>query len=397
MSRTATPRGVPTAGRQQPTGRRVVPGVAPAAPVTGGRSTRRAPVAARPLHPWAWWVWALGTAAALSLTTNLLLLGLGVAAVLVVVLARRSSAPWARSVRAYLLLALSVLGLRVVFQVLLGSSQGTALFTLPSITLPGWLAGLRIGGPVGADMLLFTVTDGLRLASILVCVGAANTLANPRRALRHVPSALHEVSTALVIALSVAPLLVESGQRVRLARRLRGGSPRGLRGFRSLVVPVLEDAIDRSMSLAGSMEARGYGRTRSLPPLGRTTTALLLGGMLALVMAAFCLLGVPGGGSWAGVLGLAGLLAVAIGLRLSGRRLAVSHYRPDPWRVAETATACCGAGALAVALWLQHTAGDVLSPPASPAAWPQLHPAMLVLAMLVLLPAFVTPPPGAES
>ena len=59
------------------------------------------------------------------------------------------------------------------------------------------------------------------LAVMLLCLGAANSLANPKQALRSVPAALYEASVAVVIALSVAPQLVESTQRVRRARRLR--------------------------------------------------------------------------------------------------------------------------------------------------------------------------------
>ena len=57
--------------------------------------------------------------------------------------------------------------------------------------------------------------DGLRLATMLICLGAANALANPRRLLRSMPPALHEVSTAVVVALSVFPQLAESVVRVR--------------------------------------------------------------------------------------------------------------------------------------------------------------------------------------
>ena len=56
---------------------------------------------------------------------------------------------------------------------------------------------------------------------MLICLGAANALANPRRLLRSMPPALHEVSTAVVVAMSVFPQLAESFVRVRRARRLR--------------------------------------------------------------------------------------------------------------------------------------------------------------------------------
>ena len=67
--------------------------------------------------------------------------------------------------------------------------------------------------------------DGLRLATIVICVGAANSLANPKRLLRSVPAALHEVGAALVVAVTVLPQLADSARRVRAAQALRAGTP----------------------------------------------------------------------------------------------------------------------------------------------------------------------------
>ena len=64
------------------------------------------------LHPWAWWTWAIGVGLAVSATTNPLLLTLlGLATVVVVVL-RRTGAPWGRTLRGELLEKLVVLGVR---------------------------------------------------------------------------------------------------------------------------------------------------------------------------------------------------------------------------------------------------------------------------------------------
>ena len=89
------------------------------------------------------------------------------------------------------------------------------LFTLPEVPLPDAAAGIRIGGPVTLEALLAALYDGLRLATLLLCVGAANALANPKRLLRAMPAALYEVGVAVMVALSLAPQLIESGQRVR--------------------------------------------------------------------------------------------------------------------------------------------------------------------------------------
>lgn len=370
----------------------------------------------RRLHPWAWWAWALGTAAAVSFTTNPLLVLLLAAAVVVVTLVKRSDDLWARSIAAYLWLAVIIVAVRLVFQVLLGGDRpGTTVFTLPEIPLPGWAAGIRIGGPVRAEFVLAAVYDALRLATMILCVGAANALANPRRALRSVPSALYEVSVAVVIALTVAPQLVVSAVRARRARRLRGGRTRGIRAVRSLLVPVLEDAVEQSLALAAGMEARGFGRVRRDAP--RTAVrALTLVALLLVTFGLFSLLSgplvrtAPWWPGWLAPVSLpAGLAVAGLALWLSGRQVATTRHRPDPWRVPEWLVLGAGLAALGAMLWLTgalaaltglDTVGSPiarswLNPPVQPLAPPQLHPLMLLVPALVATPLVTAPrPPG---
>lgn len=345
------------------------------------------------LHPWAWWTWAIGVGLAVSATTNPLLLTLlGLATVVVVVL-RRTGAPWARSLRAYLLLSLVVIGVRMVFQILIGGGSGeTVLFTLPELPLPEWAAGIRLGGPVTAEALVATFYDALRLSVMLLCIGAANALANPRQALRSVPAALYEASVAVVIALSVAPQLIESGLRVRRARRLRGDPARGLKAWATVALPVLADAIDRSMALAAGMEARGFARTRGLPIAG--TLPLMLGSVSTALVGAFLLLSTD---FWvvavsALVVGVAG---TAAGLRRAGARLRVTSYRPHPWTWRSTGVALSGplAAVVVFGIGMTDVGYDVLHPSTDPLVWPQLTLAMLVAAAICLVPLPLTIPP----
>jgi energy-coupling factor transport system permease protein len=134
----------------------------------------------RSLHPAAWWLWALGLAVAATHTTNPLLLLLIIAVASVVVMARRPDTPWARSFRIYLALGAVVVGFRVLFRILFGGFGPTVLFTLPTIELPDVLAGIHLLGVVSAEALLAAFYDGLRLATMIICVGAANSLANPK-------------------------------------------------------------------------------------------------------------------------------------------------------------------------------------------------------------------------
>ena len=168
-------------------------------------------------------MWALGLATAASRTTNPWLLVSICAIACYVVVARRTDAPWAASFRMYVYLAAFIIVSRVVFRVIFGGDEGTTiLLRLPEIPLPAWAAGIQLFGPVSAESLLAGLYDGMRLATMVICIGAANSLANPKRMLKSLPPALYEVGTAVIVALSVFPQLAESVQRVRAARKLRG-------------------------------------------------------------------------------------------------------------------------------------------------------------------------------
>ena len=93
---------------------------------------------------------------------------------------------------------------------------------LPLVPLPHWVAGVQLLGPVTLESLLAGLYDGMRLATIVICVGAANSLANPKRLLKSMPPALYEIGTAIVVSVALLPQLADSLRRVRAARQLRG-------------------------------------------------------------------------------------------------------------------------------------------------------------------------------
>jgi energy-coupling factor transport system permease protein len=370
--------------------------------LAGGRRVPRA------LHPVAWWIWALGLATAVSTTTNPLLLLLVLGVLGVVVANRRSDAPWARGFKYYMYLALTVIALRVAFRSVFGgdidANDMHVLFNLPQIHLPSWAAGVQVGGPVTAEGTISALYDGLRLGCLLCCLGAANALANPKRALRVLPGALYELGVAVVVSLSVAPQLIESVQRVRSARKLRGGATGGFHALRSIAIPVMEDALERSLRLAAAMDSRGYGRTGGASPRSRRATGILmLGGMCGLCVGAYGLLD----GSAPGALGLPALLGgsllCCLGLALGGRRVGRSQYRPDPWKLPEWIVVGCGM--VPAVVFLAGAAADAggLNPPVDPLRWPSL-PVVPALAILVAAVAAVAAPPpvrrlvsGADS
>ena len=325
----------------------------------------------RALHPVAWWVWAIGLAAAASRTTNPLLLVLVLA-----VLAFVGQQPaQRRAVGA---------GVPVLLPVRAGRGRRSGscsapcsppgsrrsdhiLFTLPTVHTPGWYAGIQIGGPVSLEATLSAAVDGLRLGTLLCCVGAANALANPKRALRVLPSALYELGVAVVVAISIAPQLIESGQRVRRARRLRADRASGLRplrshrhpGRRGRPRPVAARSPPR-WTRAGTAAAgprprasrRRHRRCCCWPGCSGCASASY--GLLDPTLPRLL------GRAHAAARGR----AVRRGLALGGRRVRTTSYRPDPWRLPEWVVALLGVGAAARRRGQPH----VRPRPAEPAA-----------------------------
>ena len=358
--------------------------------------TRRLP---RGLHPGAWWLWAIGLAVAASRTTNPLLLALVLAVVSVVVVARRADAPWARAYRMYLVLGAVIIVLRVLLHVAVGFKYGDhVLLRLPEVPLPDWAAGIQVGGTVYLEGLLGALFQGLRLATLIACIGAANALANPKRLLRAIPGALHEIGVALVVSLTVAPQLADSVHRVRRARRLRGDDVRGFRAVGRIALPVLQDALDRSILLAAAMDSRGYGRSvQASPRTRRTTGALVLTGLMATSIGTFGLLDAQSATLLGAPALLAGLVLAAAGLWVGGQRVRRSTYRPDPWRTPEWATAACGLAAVAAMLLVGYTDPSALTLPLQPLAAPALPLVATAGILAAGLAAIVSPAPGTTA
>jgi energy-coupling factor transport system permease protein len=355
--------------------------------------TARAASGRRGLHPGAWWLWAACMAGAASRTTNPILLLLIAGVVVYVVAARRTSAPWSGSIVVFLRLGVIVIVLRVLLVIVFGIRlPGHVLFTLPHVPLPAWAAGVSIGGPVTAEAIIVAAVQGLRLAVVLVCFGGANSLASPYRLLRCLPAMLYEAGVAVTVSLAFAPELVMAIGDVREARRLRGRPTRGLSGLRGTAVPVLERALDRSLQLASSMDARGYGRrapiSRGVRRWAGTATAvgilILLAGIYGVLVAG----SLPGGGiPFVAV----GAVLLGVGLATSGRRTNRTRYRPDLWRIPEWMVSASGTvvvGSLVAAALVGEQSLEFSVYPLTPPGLPLLA----VFGILVgLVPAWAAP------
>ncbi len=348
---------------------------------------RDARIAKLSIHPLAWWVWALGVAVATTRSPGIVSTAFLVLALVAVVAQCHEPSVFARAFPAYLALAGGVVVIRLLFYVLVGLKTGTdVVLALPRIPLPEWAAGIALLGPVTASGLLAAASAGLALAALLVCFGAAVALTNPQRTLRSLPASLNLLGTSAVVAMTVAPQLVESWQRVRRAQALRGRSLRGWRAVSATTMPVLQDALERSLALAASMDSRGYARVDRAS--SRLVLGLMLGALLGAALGTYALLDGTAP-QWLALPTFAvGTAAAMTGSVIASRRVATTRYRPDPWRWRETLVSACGIGiaALALASPLLANSGLANTSGAFGVSLP-----FAVCSLLAILPALMAP------
>ncbi|MEY4554841.1 MAG: hypothetical protein RL197_1268 [Actinomycetota bacterium] len=112
------------------------------------------------------------------------------------------------------------------------------------------------------DTLLLSAVEGLKLALWVIGFGLLNAIIDFRRLLPKSPRFLKSITTALNISLALTPEIVRSLDRIKSASKLRAHR-RGIHLVRSLLIPVISDAIDQAINLGDSMSSRGYGAPKS--------------------------------------------------------------------------------------------------------------------------------------
>ena len=211
-------------------------------------------------HPLTWWIFSAAIAFAIARVNSPVFAIAAVGVMSGIVFTQRDDAPWGRSFNATLKVSVWIIAIRAIIGVLIGVPiPGTTLFTIPTLPLPSWMPGIRIGGAVTLERLGSSISEGIIICAILVVFGAAASLTSPHRLLRVLPVYVYEFGISVVIATSVLPQLVSSVSRIRMAQCLRGQKTRGVKAFKRIALPLLEESLARSLDLAAAMDSRGYG------------------------------------------------------------------------------------------------------------------------------------------
>ena len=212
------------------------------------------------LHPLTWWLWSIALMVTVIRANSALYAAIVIAGAALIVLRWAGDFPWSKSFWFSLRLGFFILIVRAVAGVLIGVPiPGTKIIDLPILPLPEWMAGIRIGGVITQERLTASLHEGVIIISVIALFGAAVSLTSPHKMLRVLPVLVYEFGVAIVIATSSIPQLVASYSRIKRARILRGDEkPK----FKSIALPLLEEALAKSLDLAAAMDSRGYGVSR---------------------------------------------------------------------------------------------------------------------------------------
>lgn len=349
-----------------------------------------------PYHTYAWVAWLVAAMLPTILTQNPFYLLLIILAVSLNYFSLDRSSPTAQGWGVFLRLGLFLVLFSILFNLVFVRAGATPLFTLPELrwettTEHGQATIVQIGGKVSLESVLYGLSTGLALMALLLTFATFNSQVDHYLLLRSLPRFLYQSAIVMSIAITFIPHMFLAQREIREAQTLRGHRFRGLRDLLPLFVTLLAEGLERSLTLAESMEARGFGQQTTQTA---THTGLVLKGLIALAL--LLLLGgafawsyftnrlIGGGAIIAGVL----LLVAVIGW--IGRRVRRSRYRRTIWRRQDSiqaGAAIIGAG-IVLGVWLVQR-GALIYYPYPRAGWPAFNPLLGAALWLIAAPALL--------
>jgi len=342
-------------------------------------------------HPITWLIWLLAATLPALLTRNPLYLTLLLLASGVTYMALERRSPAARSWRAFVKLGVVLLLFAVPSNALTAHQGRLVLFRLPE----SWPI---IGGAITGEAMLYGLSSGLSLLTLLLIFATFNSAVDQARLLRMTPPYLYQAGVIAAIAVAFVPQMMIAAQEIREAQRIRGHRFRGLRDLLPLFMPLLTTGLERAIALAESMEARGFGDIPAAPSRRQTLCrAGTLVALLALASGAF-------GSSYfpaRRTLSVGLMTAAGMGLLLifwmQGKGVRRTRYQRWYWRRQDTVVSliCGGVALVLLAVWLarRETLLYYPYPPFTP--WPDFQPLLGLALALLALPGLLLP--GTEK
>jgi energy-coupling factor transport system permease protein len=246
------------------------------------------------INPRAWLLWVAITAAVIMVASNPLY------ALSLLIVVQMVKMAQGKADNAYdlplLRIALVILILGAVYNALFVHSGDTVLFIMPDLPL--------IGGPITLEALLDGMANGMLLVALLALFLSFNAIVPVSDLLRMTPMAFRDVGVVILVAFTYLPETRRHLSRIREAQ-----------------------AIQRSMQIAESMVARGYGSVADRASSPAEQVLLILCLLMALVGWVFALwTGWPG---W--LILLVSVAGVLVLIWRRGKYAKRTNLKPNRW------------------------------------------------------------------
>lgn len=347
-------------------------------------------------HPKAWGLWLLAALMPVILTKNPFYLVIAMAAIGLNYMILGQTSPVARQWRAFLRVGVVLVLFSIAFNLLFVSAGDTRLFTLPVLnweflTNSQQVASMKIGGTVTLESLVYGLANGMALMGVLITFATFNTLVDHYQLLRSTPRFLYQSAMVVSIAITFVPQLVVAQREIREAQALRGHRFRGVRDLLPLFVTLLAEGLERSITLAESMDARGFGGQPSAQAdrLEWLFKIIIVLALVVFASGAFALNYFPNK-AIGGVTMLMGAVMLITVLGMIGQNVQRSRYRRDQWRRYDSLIAIASVTTILVILatWVVRRSALIFYPYPT-LAWPSFDPLIGLTLLLIAAPALV--------
>lgn len=158
----------------------------------------------------------------------------------------------------FIRLGVGFIAVSIVFNAMTAHYGRTVLFRIP-VSFP------VIGGSITAEAVAYGLAYGLVFISMVSVFAVFNTVIDLSSVLRLVPGFMRQSAILMSITFNFIPQTLYAATEIKEAQKMRGytmkSSLRDIAGTASLFVPLIITGLEKSCTLAESMESRAYGST----------------------------------------------------------------------------------------------------------------------------------------
>lgn len=114
------------------------------------------------------------------------------------------------------------------------------------------------------ESFIFGLVMALRLAVVISAFAVLSLTLSPEEMMWVMSKFRIPAKSVFAISLATrfAPSLIEDAETLSQVQRARGARLKGIRGKGPIIIPLLSNSLERSVTVAEAMEARGFGNDR---------------------------------------------------------------------------------------------------------------------------------------